>query len=762
MTKNNSPKNKEPKKKKTFWKILGWTSLVVAIFTFFFFLYVADGLPSLDQLENPKQTLASTVYSIDGVEIGQFFKENRVEANIDSIPHYLVDALIATEDRKFYDHWGVDAFRFVKAMFKTVFLFKKEGASTITQQLAKNLYDLKVFDESLFDTGIRKIREWITAIQIEKTYTKREILEMYLNNSYFGNGAYGVESAAKVYFNKTAAQLSIPDCALLVALLKSSVRYDPSKNYERALQRRNLVMYNMMDMDFISNEEYDNFKIEPIKLSQEKLQSRFKSTIAPHFVEYIRQQMTTLEKKYGFDLYEDGLKIYTTLDTRMQKAANNAVLEHFNEFQNQFDRQWKWNDSLGRTILRDHLNKAIKNSYLYRSAKEEDKKATYEFLKNHKAFVDSVKREATLIEVGFVALDVKTGEIRAMIGARDQEFAYGLNHATQISRQPGSAFKPIIYTVAVDNGLYPAYPILNQPFNFNGWEPKNFDLSTGGFVTLREAMRHSLNIISARLIIEDYVPLWKIGVYAQKMGIKSKLELYPSIALGGTSGVNPLELTASYATLANHGIYNEPISILRIEDKDGIVIDNFSTQTSEAIPEESAYIVTNMMESVINEGSAIRARSYFNRPAAGKTGTTQEYGDAWFAGFTPQLTAGVWVGFDDNRIKFDGAYGQGARAALPIWAIFMRDVYETVEMPIKDFEPPANGNVVSAQFCNDTIFELGDPKLMSRDCSSGSLTDIINIRDLPRAYNSERDTTIKIFDKYMAVDSTAHEAFEIE
>lgn len=760
MAKTSSVKKKKSKGKKIFWSLLGFLSLVVIVSSFLFFQYVAEGLPSLEQLENPKQTLASTVYSADGIEIGQFFKQNRVEANIDSIPGYLIDALIATEDRKFYDHWGVDVERFVKAMFKTVFLFKREGASTITQQLAKNLYDLKIVDETIFDTGVRKIREWITAIQIEKTYTKREILEMYLNTSYFGKGAYGVESAAKIYFDKSISELTIPECAVLVALLKSSVRYDPSRNYDRSLQRRNLVMYNMLIMDYITREEYDKFKIEPIKLSQEKLQSRFKSILAPHYVEYVRQQMTQLEKKYGFDLYEDGLTIYTSLDTRMQKVANKAAAEHLDEFQKLFDKRWSWKDSIGQVVLEDHLSRAIRNSTMYREANSEERSAVSELLRKDKAFVDSVKKETTIIEVGFIVIDVKSGEIRAMVGGRDQNFAYGLNHTTQISRQPGSSFKPIIYTVAVDNGLYPAYPILNQPFNYNGWEPSNFDNSTGDFVTLREGLTHSLNLVAARLIIEDHVQLWKIGLYAQKMGIKSKLDLYPSIALG-TSGVSPIEMTSAYATIANHGIYNEPISILKIEDKDGIVIDNFFPQTSEAIPEETAYMMTSMMESVINEGSGIGVRRYFRRPAAGKTGTTQEFGDAWFVGFTPQLSAGVWVGFDDSRIKFSGSYGQGARAALPIWAIFMHDVYEEMDMPLQSFDPPANGNVVPVQFCKESIFELGDPKLMSGDCESGSLTDIINLRDIPRAFNAERDTTIKIFERYMAVDSTAHEAFEI-
>lgn len=344
-----------------------------------------------------------------------------------------------------------------------------------------------------------------------------------------------------------------------------------------------------------------------------------------------------------------------------------------------------------------------------------------------------------------------------------QSFKYGLNHTTQIKRQPGSAFKPIVYTVALENGLYPAYPILNQPFDYEGWEPQNFDKSTSGFVTLRDALRRSLNVVSGRLIIEDHVKLWQVGRYADRMGIKSKLDLYPAISLGA-SEVTPLELTSAFATIANHGIYNEPIAITRIEDKDGILIDNFSSDAREAIPEETAYLISDMMQTVVDAGTGVRIRSQFqfNRPAGGKTGTTQDFADAWFVGFTGQFAAGAWVGFDDRRVTFTGNYGQGSRAALPIWGQFMKDVYEEFELPVVDFNPPANGNIARVNFCSESIFELGDPRLYSEDCNSGIYSDLIKLKDIPPMFNSDRDTTIKIFDKYLAPDSNAHRAVEIE
>lgn len=758
-------KMSKSKKKKNFKKYIWLTALIFLVIVgtggYFLFNYVVSGLPSFEELENPKPQLASKVYSYDGELIGTFFRQNRIYTPIDSIPKNLINALVATEDRNFYNHWGVDMQRFVKAMIKNILLFRREGASTITQQLAKNLFELKYRRETIFDTIVRKLREWITAVELEKSYTKNEILEMYLNISYFGRGAHGVGVAAQTYFGKNINELTVSESAVLVALLKSPLRYDPFRNYNYSLRRRNLVLYNMYDVGFLTRDEYDKLKAEPINVTQKEVAEGSKSSIAPHFVEYIRRSLSRMSDQYGFDIYEDGLTIKTTLDTRMQKIANRVVKEHLDEFQKIFDRNWKWRENL--ELLDELIDKAIKADEKYKAAKNsEEREEIYKFFKSSKTFVDSVKKRAQEIEVGFVVLDVKTGEIRTMVGGRNHIFKYGLNHTTQIKRQPGSAFKPIIYTIAIDNGLYPAYPILNQPFDYNGWAPKNFDESTGGFTPLREALKHSLNLVSARLIIEDYVKLWQIDFLAPKMGIKSKLDLVPSIALG-TSGVSPLELTSVYATLGNKGIHNEPMAIIQIEDKDGIIIDNFFPQSNEAISAETAYIMTNMLETVINEGTGIRTRVIhnFHRPAAGKTGTTQDYSDAWFVGYTPQLAGGVWVGFDDNRVKFTGSYGQGAKAANPIWSNFMRETYDSLDLPLEYFELPTSGNVVTVRFCAESIFELGTPRLYSNDCSSGEYRDIINIKDLPPLFNAERDTTIKINPKYLIPDSTAHEALEI-
>jgi penicillin-binding protein 1A len=760
-TKQQKPRRNKRRIRQIFWSVLLTFILFIIVGGYFYYQYIIDGLPTLEELENPKQQLASIVYSADGEEIGRFFKQRRVEVPIDSMPVYLINALVSTEDKKFYDHWGVDLDRFAKAMVKTFLFGDKQGASTLTMQLAKQIYGFKPGRESYFDTVTRKIREWITAVQIEKAYTKNEILEMYLNVSYYGKGAYGIEMASRIYFNKPVKDLSVPESAVLVALLKSSVFYNPVTRYNRSVQRRNLVMRLSVDNGHLSREEYEKFAQEPITLQLEESTQIYKSSVAPYFVEHVRQKLEDMQEEYGFNIYEDGLTIHTTVDTRMQRIANRVVTEHLEDFQNQFDKRWNWRRN--RETLNDLLDKAIKQRPDYRRAALEEKKVLYDKLKKNVAFVDSVQTDAQQIQVGFSVLDVKNGNIKVMVGGRDTKRGTGLNHVTQIRRQPGSSFKPIVYTVALDNGLYPAFPILNQPFDYEGWQPNNFDVDNiGGFLTLREAITNSINLVAARLYIEGHVDGWQIINYARKMGIKYRLNPFPSITLGA-SEVYPIELTSAFATIANNGIYNEPMSILSIEDKDGILIDAFTPVSREAISAETAYIITSMLQSVVRNGTGMRIRSIhnFHRPCAGKTGTNSDYKDAWFMGFTPQLAAGVWVGFDDQRISFTGAYGQGAKAATPIWANFMREAYDSLELPEESFTAPSSGNVATVSFCKESIYELGDPRLWSEDCSDERVTDLIKLSDLPPMFNEERDTTLKYFKRYSIIDTTAHEAIEI-
>jgi penicillin-binding protein 1A len=518
----------------------------------------------------------------------------------------------------------------------------------------------------------------------------------------------------------------------------------------------------MYEEGYITREQFNLFRDEEIVVRFEETSQKYMSSIAPYFVEDVRLQMEDRSKDLGINIYEDGLRISTTLDTRMMKIANRVVTNHLDYFQNQFDEKWDWQKN--RETLDDLIDKAIKSRSNYMAAQTiAAKDSIYDMLKNNVAFVDSVQHIGQRIEVGFVVMDVHTGEIKVMVGGRDTQKGTGLNHVTSIKRQPGSAFKPIIYTIAIDNGLYPAYPILNQPFDYDGWQPTNFvESNVGGFVTLREAIQESINLVAARLIIEDHVKLWQVADYAKRMGIKSRLVLYPSIALGA-SEVKPIEITSAFGTLANKGIYNEPMSVLSIEDKDGILLESFTPHSREAISEETAYIITNMLESVVKEGTGKRIWSIhkFARPCAGKTGTNGDYKDAWFVGFTPQLVGGVWVGFNDQRVSFTGAWGQGSRAATPIWAEFMKEVYDSLDFPLEYFEPPASGNVSTVNFCEESIYELGDPKLYSDDCNSEIYSDIIKTSDIPSPFKADRDTTIRYFGKYTVIDSTAHEAIEI-
>ncbi|MFO7447505.1 MAG: PBP1A family penicillin-binding protein [Ignavibacteriaceae bacterium] len=734
--KRNGKKRTNGGRKRIVWTIAGAALLIFIGFG----IYIYSGLPSLEELENPRPQLASKVYTVDGELLGQYFIENRIETNIDSLPKELINALISTEDRRFYDHWGVDLSRFAKAQIKNIVTFSREGASTITQQLAKNLYELKSRNEGDFGTVIRKIREWITAIQIEKNFTKNEILELYLNVSYFGRSAYGIESAAKVFFNKKASELTLPESALCVALLKSSENYDPIRQKERALQRRNLVMYNMVDNGVLSQDIYNKLKQQPIILASEKI-SAVKS-IAPHFMEYVRQQMESLSKKYGYDLYRDGLNIYTTLDFRMQRAANTAAAGHLVEYQELFNKNWSWEKN--KSLLTSLIDRAIKSTSEYRNATDkEDKAKIYNRLKYSKAFIDSVKEAEQKIQVGFVVLEPSTGEIRAMVGGENQSFGRGLNHVTGIRRQPGSSFKPIVYTVAIDNGYSPAYTLLNQKFNHRGWTPNNANNEYGGYMTLREGLTNSVNVISGRLTIGDMAPPNQVVKYAKRLGINSELSPYPSIALG-TSEVTPLELTSAFGTLANKGVHVAPIAILKIEDRNGIIIDQFIPEYTEAISPETASIMTDMLQDVVSSGTGAGVRRYFHRPAAGKTGTTQNFSDAWFVGYTPQLVGGVWVGFDDHRVKFTNWYGQGAKAALPIWAKFMEAAYKEIEIPLEYFEL-ASG-VTSAVFCKETL-NLGDARIASVNCPS-TVIDIVDSKHMPAECELHTGTRIRQEDNH--------------
>lgn len=692
--------------------------------------YIFTGLPSFEELENPRPSLASNVYSYDGHLLGQFYIQNRIETHLDSLPRHLINALIATEDRKFYSHWGVDLDRVAKAIIKNIITLSKKsgGASTITQQLARNLYQLVEREENLLDVAVRKFREWITAVQIEKTYTKDEILVMYFNIAYFGRGSYGIESGARNFFGIPASQLNLQESALLIAMLRNPWYYDPIRNPENSYSRRNLILKIMLDTGVIDESEYRTAISDNIRLMKT---SEFTKSIAPHFLEFVRQQLIQKAEKYEVDIYRDGLSIFTTVDYNMQKHANDAVAEHLQEYQPLFDKSWTWKNK--DELISSIIEKGIRNHPSFLSAVEEnEKRRIAQQLRSNQTFVDSLKKVAQTIEAGFIAIEPRTGFIRAMVGGTNPNFMYGLNHTTQIKRQPGSAFKPIIYTVAIDNGYPLATEVLNEPITIEignqTYSPRNSNDEYGGYLSYRRGLAGSVNVVSVRLISEGMAPLHDIPVYAKRLGIKSTVHPFYSVALG-TSEVSPLELTGAFSTIANKGVYIEPIGILRVEDRNGLLIEDFRTNAHEALSPETAYLVTDLMQGVVDGGTAQGVRRFFHLPAAGKTGTTQDFADAWFVGFTPNLCAGVWVGFDDQRVKFTGWYGQGAKAAAPIWGRFMQKVYDDkkIGMPIEYFEPPEG--ITTATFCEKTL-QQGVPKLANDYCPV-KITDVVNSKFIP-------------------------------
>lgn len=681
-------------------------------------VYIIGGLPSPEELANPKPDLATRIMSEDGQVIGQFYLKNRDITDLDKIPHYVVSALISTEDRTFYTNWGLDPARIVSAFFQDVIHMRVvQGASTIAQQLARNLY----LNQNV--TLTRKIREAITAVQLERAYTKREILSMYLNDVYFGRGAYGIGSAAEIYFDEPASQLTLPQAAMLIGMLRNPALFDPVTHPARARMIKNVVLHNMYEDGKLSKPNYESALKQPLELKYRGTGGK----LASGFIEMVREKLETWARRHGINIYRDGLTVYTTLDSRMQAYADSAVSQHLRVYQKLFDSHWNW--SANSMILQTAVERAIKLSPEYEDASTgAERNEILRHLGSDPAFIDSVKKAEERIQVGFVCIDPENGYIKAMVSSSNyKHFHYGLNHVTQIARQCGSAFKPFVYTVAIDNGYAPSYRLLNQPVTIimpdgKRWSPQNADGQFGGMVTLRDALKYSINVVAVRAI-QQIAPVKQVIKYAHRMGITTYIPPYASISLG-TSLVIPIQLASAYGVFADHGILTKPIAIVKIEDKNGNVIWRNHTVSTEVLSKQTAYIMTNMLESVVNGGTGETVRRYFYLACAGKTGTTNNFADAWFEGFTPQLVAGVWVGFDDQQVHFTNWYGQGADAAAPIWAIFMRDVYNdrSIGLPITSFVRPSG--VVAERVCGKT-------GTLATPFSPDKVTEIFNAKYLP-------------------------------
>lgn len=686
------------KSKKKLVYLIGALIVIVLGASAAFSISLLRGMPSIEDLENPNPELASLVYSEDGVLLHKFFLKNRTFVPLKSISKAATSALIATEDVAFYDHWGVDVRRLFLAMGENIIKGRTRwhGASTITQQLAKNLF---LTQER---TVSRKVKEFFTAIELERTYTKDEILALYLNTVYFGSGAYGIEAASSTYFGKPASQLTIAESATLIGTLKNPTAYDPSKDPVSSMSRRNLIISLMEKEGFITSEQAARSRKTPITLHYTPVSHQ---GLAPYFTEYIRQTIKPASMLQDINVYKDGLTIQTTLDSRMQRYAQEAVTAELPSLQAAFDRSWRWTEPLKLQMITES---ARFKEMVDDGTTEEEALAQ---LKADTPWLNNLLHEKTRIQVALVAVTPSNGHVKAWVGGSNfgpDDYRYQFDHIWQARRQPGSTFKPFVYTAAIDKGIPANFRILDQPLalrSANGgvWSPRNSDGSSGGMTTLRYAISHSLNQVTIRLAYEFLSPT-EIISYARRMGITSPLQPNLSIALG-TSEVSPLELCGAFATFANNGVWNEPVSILKVQDKNNRIISENSLNSRFAIDPTTNYVMISMLKDVISQGTgvAVKARYGFDMEAAGKTGTTQSMRDAWFAGFTPQLVAVVWTGFDDERIHFTSMeYGQGARAALPIWAEFMKRCYADPALRLENRYFPMPDNVVAVPISGAT------------------------------------------------------------
>jgi penicillin-binding protein 1A len=674
-------------------------------------------LPSLTTLENPKNDLSSELYASDGVILGKYFRYNRTPIEYEAVSPNLIHALLATEDYQFENHAGIYLKGITRAILLSVLLQQhKGGGSTLTQQLAKNLFKTRseqyqglLSKIPLIKTVIVKTKEWIVALQLERAYTKKEIIMMYLNTVSFGSNTYGLKVAAQTFFNTTPAQLTIEQSALLVGILKAPSYYSPIKNPNRALKRRNVVLAQLYKYHFIPKTTYEELKEHPIELHY-KVENH-NLGLATYFRSAVRDFLVEWSKDHGYDLFEDGLKIYTTIDSRLQMHAEEAVKEHMQALQQKFEQHWEgrnpWVDKYGREIP-NFIKKATQKSELYKELVKQygSNKEIIDSILNTpvptKLFswegdidtvispINAIKYNKWLLHAGFMAMDPHSGHIKVWVGGINHEhFKY--DHVKQGKRQGGSAFKPIVYAAAIDNGYSPCDTVADTPVTFklsgknSTWTPKNSnDIYTGKKMTLRQAMARSVNSITAYLL-KQIGPEMVVD-YAHRLGIKGPMDPVPALCLG-SSDVSVYELVGAYSTFMNKGVWTKPLYITRIEDKYGRIIQEFVPQKQEAISEETAWLMMHMLRGAIEEQGTFRGLSLEmkqDNELCGKTGTTSNHSDGWCIGMSQNLCTGMWVGGENRCIHFRTmATGQGAVTARPIWEKFMLRLYADPEVPYK-------------------------------------------------------------------------------
>jgi len=710
-------------------------------------------LPTFDELENPKTNLATQLISSDGNNLGAYFYENRSNVSYKELPNDLIDALIATEDVRFRNHSGIDIRSLLRAVYGQIIGNKSSGgASTITQQLAKMLFTKK--PSSGIERVVQKLKEWVISARLEKHYTKDEIITMYLNRFDWVNNAVGIKSASRVYFNKKPSELKLEEAATLVGMLKNSALYNPNRRLNFTEERRNVVLSQMKKYKFINNETFDTTKAKPLVLDFKK--ASHNEGLAPYLREQLRPILVnwckTKKKPDGstYNLYTDGLKIYTTIDSRMQVHAEKAVKTHISKLQNDFYNHWKGYehapfpedfDTLQFELV---MNQAIKRSERYKKMKASGK-SNEEIEKVFKTKVktklfswngvidslispfDSILYNKFFIHCGMMSMDPKTGFIKSYVGGIDHRF-FKYDHVIKGKRQVGSTFKPFLYALAVQEGYSACKKVPNVPVVFDkniwklekDWAPKNSGNDYEGLpLTMKFGLANSINSMTA-YIMKQFGPYAVVDL-ARKMGVKSKILAVPSLCLG-TFDLSVYEMVGAYSTFANKGVWTEPIFINKITDKNGVVLENFSPKTQEAMSQNTADIMIRLLQGVVDgvyspeakvrrgTGVRLRYRYQFENEIAGKTGTTQNQSDGWFMGITPDLVTGVWTGCEDRSVHFrDIQNGQGANTALPVFAEYMKGIYnDTLNLdPIRKFFDISKSIDISID-CDEDLIKFKD------------------------------------------------------
>jgi penicillin-binding protein 1A len=689
-------------------------------------------LPSFEELENPQQNLATEIFASDGVLLGKFFYENRSPVTYNQLSPHLVNALISTEDERFRSHSAIDAKSLGRAIFGALTGTSAGGGSTITQQLSKMLFTN--VSRSKIERVKQKFKEWVISIRLERNFTKNEIITMYFNKFDFLYLAVGVKSAAKIYFNTTPDKLRIEQAAVLVGMAKNPSLFNPKRFPDNALKRRNVVLGQMYRNGVIQESERDSLLKLPIELDFKR--NNHNDGLAPYFREYLRKFMKDWLKEHKkpdgslYNIYADGLKIYATIDSRMQGYAEEAVATHMPFLQDQFYNHWQgegedfvnapFDKELRAGQVDTLMISAMKRSERYRllrnrNASEKQIKDSFETPTKMNVFtwvggvdtllspMDSILHYKYLLQTGMMSMDPQTGFVKAWVGGIDHHY-FQYDHVKDSRRQVGSTFKPFVYATAIDQHNYsPCMKVPNVQVIFEkeswgleeDWIPRNSVENYGGELNLKEALANSVNTVTAYLMKQ--VGPSKVRKLARAMGLKSSIPLAPSICLG-TPDVSVYEMVGAYSTFANKGVYTTPVFLNRIEDKNGVVLDEFSPVTKEVLSEEKAYVILDLMQGVTKLGSGRRLgwKYGLKNQIAGKTGTTQNQSDGWFMGIVPNLVTGVWTGAEDRAVHFRTiTLGQGANMALPIWGEYMTRVYKDKDLGISkaDFDLPNTLNI---------------------------------------------------------------------